>query len=119
MDNIDKILRQAVAKGLNKAAELALQDIKGHVQIRTGALQQSWTIAQKATPDRWQARLDSPIKYKTVHYPYRIPRNVPPERNRSLLPPPKLFKDGKGIDFEKQAKELIEREINEAFNVKK
>jgi hypothetical protein len=80
---LNQLVNRAVAKGLNRAGEIALSDIKRHVQFKTGRLSNSYTITQRATPDRLDVQIDSPLSYKSRHYP-AIPTWIPRERNRAM-----------------------------------
>ena len=104
---------QAVADGLNEAANTALVDIQQHVNIDTGCLRDSYHITQIATPENLQAGVDSPLNYKDFNYP--PVRNIRPEINRGLQGNPLFPADGSTDKLEAIARQAIDEKINQRF----
>ena len=104
--DLHKRITSGIANGLNAAAEEALRDIKGHVQVRTGNLRSTYAITQRATPASFEVRIDSPLNYKQWQYPNRIPERIPRDRNRALQGNP-LFDGKRDPDSEKFQKVAI------------
>lgn len=114
--DLHRRITAGIANGLNAAAEVALRDIKGHVQVRSGNLRSTYAITQRATPASFEVRIDSPLNYKQWQYPNRIPERIPRDRNRALQGNP-LF-DGKrdpaSEKFQQVAIAIVETEIKKA-----
>lgn len=93
-DQLRARVLQGAANGLNQAAADILQDIQTHVQVKTGALRDSYAIVQQATPDNLTVVVDSPLaapgQYGADQYP-PVPTQIPPERNRALQQGDPLF----------------------------
>ncbi|GAC1501930.1 MAG: hypothetical protein NVS2B14_14540 [Chamaesiphon sp.] len=125
IDQLTDTLNQAIADGLNQAAHTVLADIQQHVQVRTGALRDSYALVQMATPDNLQVVVDSPLNYKQFNYP-PVQDRIRPEINRGLQGDPPLFPDDGSTDkleamvasrtAEGIAAQAIEDNINRAFS---
>lgn len=99
------------AEGLNDAADTVLKDIKDHVQVRTGALRDSYGVTERATPNKLKAKVSSPLaeagKYGERHYPNDTSW-IPEDRRRSVGG---LFEKGD----EKVLTELVEEKVTKAL----
>lgn len=103
-------LLQAVANGLNRANEALLEDVKGHVCIRSSALHDSYVITQIATPQRLTAAVDSPLNYRLYQYPNQ------PRIRLAGSPKPALFgPQAKGGEFEALSRQSVEDAIAQEF----
>lgn len=112
---LNQIVNRAVANGLNRAGEIALMDIKRHVQVRTGRLRDSYTITQRATPGRLDVRIDSPLSYKSRHYP-GVQTWIPRERNRAMQGNPLWGTDvSDTAKYDAMVREQVEGAIDQEF----
>jgi hypothetical protein len=112
LDGIARDIDAAIAAGLNQAAEIELNDIRAHVQIKTGRLRDSYAIVRRATPDDLNAEVSSDVDYRVHHYPLALPP-APPERNRSLQGNPLVNPTtGDTSQLEERVAEAIATELN-------
>lgn len=113
MKQLQDRIAQAIAVGLNRTAEIALTDIKAHVQVRTGKLRDSYAILKRATPDELAIVIDSSTVYRVYYYPFKIPP-LPRSLNRALQGNPLI--DPAKHDVSKLAviaREQVEQSITE------
>jgi flavin-binding protein dodecin len=86
--DLETVIAQAIADGINRAADTAFADIYTHVAVRTGRLQHSYQILKVATPESQSATIGSPVEYRIYQYPYtertRIPNPLFTERGDRL-----------------------------------
>ena len=109
---LEQQINEAIAKGLNQAAEIALTDIRDHVQIRTGRLRESYAIVLRATPDNLEAAIASPVTYRIYQYPLAVP-NARPDRNRYLQGNPLVNPATEDVS---KLDAIIEAQIIQALN---
>lgn len=112
---INQITRKAIADGVNNAADIALMDIKTHVQVLTGRLRDSYRILRRATPENPAIEIDSSVEYKKHHYP-PIPKRIPRERNRALQGNPLWGTDPNDTaKYDAMVQEQVEQAIDRAL----
>lgn len=111
LNQFQRQLKEAIANGLNQTADVILSDIKAHVQVRTGRLQRSYSVTQRATPSNLEIKVDSPLDYKNQHYP-PVPEWIPTARNRALQGNPLFRKEDS--DY-KKVRAIAEAKIKSAI----
>lgn len=107
-------INEAVAEGLNNAAELFLEDIQGHVPIRTGKLQGSYAVTQIATPENPQAEVSSNLFYSERFYPANMNFGKRPRLGGSR--PPLFGSPENEVKAEEVAAEEIVKVLETRFN---
>ncbi|MBW4660966.1 MAG: hypothetical protein KME15_20005 [Drouetiella hepatica Uher 2000/2452] len=110
--DLEQQINGAIAQGLNQVAEIALTDIREHVQVQSGRLRESYAIVQRATPDSLEVTVASPVDYRINHYPLAAP-NARPDRNRSLQGNPLV---NPAAEDSSKLEAVIEAQITQALN---
>lgn len=122
LNQVSQRIAQGVAVGLNQAAQIILQDIQDHVQVKSGRLRDSYSIVQEATPDSWEIGVGSPLaepgQYGARHYP-PIPTWIAEERNRAIQQGNALFPaPGDNSRIDPVIRASVEQSIQDQFNAK-
>lgn len=107
---LEKAIRQAAADGMNKAAQVLINDIKSLVPVLTGRLMASWEISSYATPDDPTVQFSSNVPYEDKYYPNndnlgRRPRGYPG-----------LFGEGRQIYREQMIQQTVDAEIQKVLD---
>lgn len=113
MEDLEEEILAAAADGLNKAAAIALEDIRQNAPYRSGRLSKSYSIVRYATPENLDVVIDSNVPYRFGFYPL-VPRFG--VRNRPNVNPA-LFVSENPIETVTTLE--IEKSIDSAFNKEK